>query len=203
MISRYSKIFIRIVFAALVMASLQGCFGTALVVGGVAAGASVVHDRRTAGTIMDDKAIEFKVSSALSDAPETSGSDVHINSNSYNYQVLLTGEVPNSTSKMAATREAKSVDKVKKVTNELAIAEVSTIGARSSDVWITTKVKANLFSVDIGGFDPTRVKVITERKIVYLMGLVTREEADAAVDVARNVEGVAKVVKVFEYIVKE
>ena len=203
MINKFSKVFVKLVFAVLVLSSLQGCLGTALVVGGVSAGASMVHDRRTAGTIVDDETIEFKVMNALSEAPETSGDDVHINNVSYNYHVLLTGEVPNSTSKNAATRQARSVAKVKKVTNELAIAEISTLGARSTDVWITTKVKANLFSVDIEGFDPTRVKVVTERKIVYLMGLVTREEGNAAADVARNIEGVAKVVKVFEYIVKD
>lgn len=203
MVNKFSKITIKLAFAALVLVSLQGCIGTALLVGGVVAGVSVAHERRTAGTIVDDEAIEFKVSSAMSDAPETSGADAHINNVSYNYHVLLTGEVPNSTSKRVATRQAQSVQKVKKVTNELAIAEVSTVGARSTDVWITTKIKANLFSVDISGFDPTRVKVVTERKIVYLMGLVTREEGDAAAEVARNVEGVEKVVKVFEYIVKD
>ncbi|THB74325.1 MAG: BON domain-containing protein [Gammaproteobacteria bacterium] len=203
MIKQANKIVIRLVFAALVLVSLQGCLGTALVVGGVAVGASVAHERRSAGTVMDDEAIEFKVSSALSEVPETSGDDAHINVISYNYQVLLTGEVPNKTSKNVASRQAMSVEKVKKVANELAIAEKSSLGARTTDVWITTKVKANLFSVDIDGFDPTRVKVATERRIVYLMGLVTREEADAAVEVARNIEGVEKVVKIFEYVVKD
>ncbi len=203
MTKKFSKIIIRLTFALLVLVSLQGCLGTVLVIGGVVAGVSVAHERRTAGTVVDDEAIELKVFSELSDTPETSGDDVHINATSYNYQVLLTGEVPSSNSKTVAANKARSVEKVKKVTNELAIAETSNMGARSTDSWITTKVKTNLFSVDIDGFDPTRVKVITERKIVYLMGLVTREEGNAAAEVARNVEGVEKVVKVFEYVVKE
>lgn len=186
--------------AALVLLTLQGCLGTAVVVGGAAAVGSVAHDRRTAGTVVDDEGIELKAFDAFVNSKETAGEEVHINATSYNYKVLLTGEVPTPAIKILATSRVAGIDKVAKVINELAVAESSAILSRGTDTWITTKVKASMFSVELEGFDLTRVKVITERGIVYLMGIVTQEEAAAAVDTARNVDGVAKVVKVFEYI---
>ncbi len=186
--------------AALVLLTLQGCLGTAMVVGGAAAVGSVAHDRRTAGTVVDDEGIELKAFDSFVNSEDTAGEEVHINATSYNYRVLLTGEVPTPEIKTLATSRVADIDKVIKVINELAVAESSSILSRGKDTWITTKVKTSMFGIDIEGFDLTRVKVITERGIVYLMGIVTREEADAVVDTARNIDGVAKVVKVFEYI---
>ncbi len=188
------------ILAGLVLLTLQGCLGTAIVVGGAATVGSVAHDRRTAGTVVDDEGIELKAFDTFVNSEDTAGSDVHINATSYNYKVLLTGEVPTPAIKSLATSKVTQIDKVVKVINELAVAESSSLVSRSKDTWITTKVKTSLFSVELEGFDPTRVKVITERGIVYLMGIVTRAEAEAAVDTARNIDGVAKVVKVFEYI---
>ncbi len=186
--------------AALVLLTLQGCLGTAMVVGGAAAVGSVAHDRRTAGTVVDDEGIELKAFDTFVNAKETANKEVHINATSYNYKVLLTGEVPTPAIKSLATSRVADIDKVIKVINELAVAESSSFISRSKDTWITTKVKTSMFGVGLEEFDPTRVKVITERGIVYLMGIVTRAEADAAVDTARNIDGVVKVVKVFEYI---
>lgn len=175
---------------------LAGC--APLVVGGMATGASVAHDRRTAGTVLEDQNIELKTSSALSEDPELHEQG-HINVTSYNLNVLLSGEVPTGAMKQRAERLARDVARVRRVYNELAIAAPSSMMSRSSDTLITGKVKTKLFGVDVPGFDPTRVKVVTERGTVYLMGLVTRQEADAAVDVARGTGGVQKVVKLFEY----
>ncbi len=188
------------ILAGLVLLTLQGCLGTAIVVGGAATVGSVAHDRRTAGTVVDDEGIELKAFDTFVNSEDTAGSDVHINATSYNYKVLLTGEVPTSEIKTIATSRVASIDKVAKVINELAVAESSSILSRGKDTWITTKVKTSMFTIEEEGFDPTRVKVITERGIVYLMGIVTNTEAEAAVDIARNIDGVAKVVKVFEYI---
>lgn len=175
---------------------LSGC--APLVVGGVATGAAVAHDRRTTGTVIEDQTIELKAAAALREDAALAEQG-HINVTSYNLNVLLSGEVPTAAMKQRAERLVSDVDRVRRVYNELAIAAPSSMMSRSSDTLITGKVKAKLFTVDVPGFDPTRVKVVTERGTVYLMGMVTREEAAAAVDVARSTGGVQRVVKLFEY----
>ncbi|MGB1110040.1 MAG: BON domain-containing protein [Gammaproteobacteria bacterium] len=168
-----------------------------VLVGTAATGALVAHDRRTTGTLIDDKSIIINLESTLfSDSQLESA---HINVTSFNGQVLLTGEVPHEGMKTRAEEIAKADTRVRNVYNELAIAAPSALLARSNDVLISGKVKASLFQVDIDGFDPTRVKVTTERGIVYLMGIVTEAEAQAATDVVRRVGGVLKVVRLFEY----
>ncbi len=183
--------------SALAMA-LQGC--APVVVGGVAMGAAIVHDRRTSGTVVEDQNIEIKAYEALrSDADVHEQS--HINVTSYNLAVLLTGETPTPALKERAGALVKDVERVKHVYNELVIAAPSSFMNRSSDTVITGKVKTSLFSVeDLPGFDPTRVKVVTENGTVFLMGLVTQAEADAVTETVRSVGGVQRVVKLFEYI---
>lgn len=177
---------------------LSGC--APLVVGGAAAtGVSVVHDRRTAGALIEDQAIELRVKSALKKEPGMSD-QTHINVTSYNGVVLLSGEAPTEALRRRAAEIARRTDKVRRVHNELTLAAPSAMMVRSSDALITTKVKAELFKIKIKGFDPSRVKVVTENGTVFLMGLVTRAEAEAAVAVARQVSGVQRIVKLFEYL---
>jgi len=177
---------------------LGGC--AAVVVGGAAVGASAVHERRTVGTMIDDEGIEWKVRSAIhADKPLSSQS--HIGVISVNGVVLLVGQTPTEAFKQQATTLARGVASVRVVHNELAIAAPNSYVTRTSDSYITSKVKTSLFKVKgHDDFDPTRVKVVTENGTVYLMGILYRNEADDAARQASRVGGVQKVVKLFEYL---
>jgi len=177
---------------------LNGC--TQLIAGGAATGVAVVHDRRSAGTVIDDQTIELKTLRAiLSD--EALSKRVHVNVTSYNMITLITGEAPTEELRRQVEQIARSVPKVRRVHNEIVVAAPSSLMARSSDTLITTKVKTNLLQIDhIEDFDPTRVKVVTENGTVFLMGLLKRREAEATTDVARRTSGVQRVVKIFEYL---
>jgi len=183
---------------ALVLVSagaLQGC-AEALIVGGVAAGVVMAADRRQAEVMFSDQRIEFNAGSRIDDALKGQG---HVNVTSYNYTVLLTGEVPTAQAKADAEKAVTDVPNVKTVVNELQIAGTSSAASRSNDAYITSKVKSSFLGN--AKFKPTDIKVVTEASVVYLLGLVTREEADAATEIARGTGGVQKVVRVFEYII--
>lgn len=173
---------------------LQGC--APAVVGGAATGASVAYDRRTTGTVIDDQGIEFKAAYALFNNKEIYDQS-HINVTSYNGVVLLTGETPSESLKQKVTAEVKRIPKVRRIHNELAIAAPSALTSRSSDGWITSKIKAKMTTDE--QTDPFHVKVVTERGIVYLMGMLSRAEAERAVNLVKNTAGVQRVVKIFEY----
>lgn len=177
---------------------ISGC--APLVIGAAAVGgASIAHDRRTTGTIVDDQAIEAKTIAALYKEPDLMKQS-HINVTSYNNIVLLSGETPTEALRTRAGEITKGIEQVRRVYNELIIAAPSSYINRSSDSWLTAQVKAHLVEIrDIKGFDPTRVKVVSENGTVYLMGLVTRQEGNAAAESAREVGGVQRVVKLFEY----
>ena len=185
--------------SALALGSLTGC--APLVVGGAAATtATVVHDRRTAGTIIEDQAIELKAARAIRRDKELA-SQSHINVTSYNMVVLLSGETPTEALRQRAVEIVRRIPKVRRVYNELAVAGPSSLTSRSNDALITAKVKLALFHIKgLEGFDPTRVKVVTERGNVYLMGLLTHREAESVAEAARRVSGVQRVIKLFEYI---
>jgi osmotically-inducible protein OsmY len=175
-------------------AALQGC-AEALIVGGVAVGVMIAADRRQTEVMFADQGIEFTAGSRIDDALKGQG---HVNVTSYNYTVLLTGEVPTAQARAEAENAASGVRNVKTVVNELQIAGTSSTASRSNDAYVTSKVKSNFLGN--GKFKPTDIKVVTEAGVVYLLGLVTREEADAATEVARGTAGVQKVVRVFEYV---
>lgn len=181
-----------ILLAALVPA-LSGCFGAVAV--GTGVGVLAFADRRTTETQVTDEGIELRAGNRIS---ERYGSNTHVNVTSYNRTVLLTGEVPDAATKADVERIVAGVPNVKAISNELRIAPPSTLGARSNDAIITSKVKARF--IDANQFAANHVKVVTEAGVVYLMGLVTQKEADAAVDIARRTGGVQKVVRVFEII---
>jgi len=178
---------------AVLTPTLSGCFPA--VATGVAATALVAADRRTAGAIVEDEQLEWKISSAIQKAL---GDRAHVNVTSYNRIVLLTGEVPDEAAKQRAETLAKQTENVRAVVNELIIAAPSSLASRANDASLTTQVKARL----VGNRDvPAHlVKVVTEGGVVYLMGLVTRREGDAATYVARTTSGVKRVVRVFEFI---
>lgn len=177
---------------------LSGC--AAVIVGAAAVGASAVHERRSVGTMVDDEGIEWKIKSAIHDN-EPLSSQSHINIISLNGVVLLVGQTPTEALRTQATNLARGVEKVRVVHNEMTIAAPNSYITRSSDAYITSKVKTSLFKVKgHDDFDPTRVKVVTENGTVYLMGIIYRSEADDAARQASEVGGVQKVVKLFEYI---
>jgi len=171
---------------------LSGC--VPLVLAGAAGGALVAADRRSVGAQADDEAIELKISNNVG---STFGDRVHVSVTSYNGIVLLTGEVPTAELKAQVEQVARTTAKVRRVDDELAIGAVTSIGARSNDAYITSKVKARL--VESNKVPANLVKVVTERQIVYLMGILSHAEADAAAQIAATTSGVMRVVKVFEY----
>lgn len=182
---------------ALALAALAGAVAgcVPVMIAGAAGGAAMVAtDRRTAGAQVDDESIELKI---VTRANELYGDRIHLNVTSFNGVVLLTGEVPDQGAWASLGNLAKSTEKVRVVHNELVVAPLSELGSRSNDTYITSKVKTRM--IEAAKFPPNAVKVVTERGVVYLMGIVSRAEGQAAGDIAATTEGVQRVVKVFEY----
>ena len=173
---------------------LNGCIP--LMIGGAAATAQIATDRRTTGAQLDDEFIEDKAIAQISDRLK---SDIHINVTSYNGIALLTGEVPTEATKSDVAQIVRSMPKVRIVQNELVVGPTSRLSARTNDTFITSKVKARFVEAH-SKFQINHVKVVTERNVVYLMGIVRRDEGDAAAEIARTTSGVERVVKVFEYL---
>lgn len=185
--------------AALVAAaasSLSGCLP--MVATGIGAGTLMIVDRRTSGAYVEDEAIEWKTRSRIGDH---FGSRVNVNPTSYNRNLLLTGEVPDNAAKAEVERLATGVPNVRAVTNEVQVAGISSLASRGNDAYLTSKIKARF--VEANRFSANHIKVVTEAGTVYLMGMVTRGEADAATDIARTTGGVLKVVRLFEYVSDE
>ena len=171
-----------------------------VVVGGTAVGVNAVHDRRTVGTYIDDEGIELKARMTIFDNKELN-SQIHINIISINGVVLLVGQAPTEELRMQSETITRAIPKVRLVHNEMTIAAPNSYMVRSSDSLITAKVKTSLFGIKgHEELDPSRVKVVTENGIVYLMGILSQAEATAVTDRARQVGGVQKIVKLFEYL---
>ena len=173
---------------------LQGC--ATAVITGAATGVSIAHDRRTTGSVIDDQGIEFKAASAIY-RNKAIYDQSHVNVTSYNGTVLITGEALTEQLKQQIYELVRIIPKVRTIHNELIIAAPSALPSRSSDAWITSKVKAKITADE--NLDPFFVKVVTEHGIVYLMGIVKRSEAQRAVHIASTSAGVQRVVKIFEY----
>jgi osmotically-inducible protein OsmY len=176
---------------ALPLLLLAGC-PVAIIGGGVAA-VSAIEDRRTSGTMIDDDGIESQMRRTVR---ERYGDNTHVSVTSFNRSVLLTGEVPDEARRAEIEKLVREVANVRGVTNDLQIGPPSSLGARANDSLITTRVKARL--LDSNKVNPIHVKVVTEAGVVYLMGIVTEQEANDAVDVARTTGSVIKVVRIFE-----
>jgi osmotically-inducible protein OsmY len=175
---------------------LSGCAG--LLVGGAAVGVSMAHDRRTAGTIVDDQNIVLNLYAALNQQLPPGN---RINITSYNRTVLLTGEVVSEQVRRRAESIASNIEPpVQRVHNELVIGPPRSLSDRGGDSMLGTQVKTALFQVRIPDFDPSRVTIVAESGVVYLLGLMRPNEADAVADVASRVSGVRQVVTLFEMI---
>ena len=173
---------------------LAGCVPL-LVAGAVGGTALVATDRRSVGAQADDEAIELKTGNNIGTGY---GDRVHVNVTSFNGIVLLCGEVPTQDLIATIGQIARTTAKVRQVHNEITVGPVSDVGSRTNDSYITSKVKARF--VESNKFSATHVKVVTERQVVYLLGIVRRDEGDAAGQIASTTSGVLRVVKLFEYI---
>lgn len=173
---------------------LSGCVPV-IVAAGVGGATLVATDRRSVGAQADDEAIELKIANEIS---ARYGESVHANATSFNGIVLLTGEVPDQGAYASIGNIAASTARVRSVHNDLAIGPLTPMSARTNDTFITSKVKARF--VEANKFAATHVKVVTERGVVYLMGIVRRDEADSAAQLASTTSGVVRVIKVFEYL---
>ena len=174
-------------------AGLSAC--APIIMGGAMVGAMMATDRRTAGTQIEDEGIELRGARSIS---QNLGDRVHVNINSYNRQVLLTGEVPSAQDRQLVEQVVSKVENVRAIVNETAVLGNATLAQRSSDVLVTGRVKAGM--VDAKDLFTNAFKVVTERGTTYLMGRVTQREANRATEIARATPGVQKVVRLLEII---
>ena len=175
------------------VSQLQGC-ATAVVAGTVTA-VSAVNDPRSLGTQIDDSSIEVK---AMLELMKDDGLDkhTHLNVISYNGAILVVGQAPNQFLVDTAVKILKTIKGVKQVHNQIKRGTPVSFTTKTNDAWITTKVKTDLLTDDnVKGHD---IKVVTENKVVYLMGLVSEEQGNKAAQIAANISGVEQVIKVFE-----
>lgn len=175
--------------------SLQGC----IFVAGAAAGAAavaVVYDHRTISNSLQDTQIANKIANKIR-AHRSLREESHIEVTVFNGVVLLTGETPESNDRQKAEDIARSVSGVDKIYNQITIEGPTSSLTRTSDSWITTKIKSQMLATE--DLKSSSIKVLTENGVVYLMGNVTQEQAETSVDIARQVSGVQKVVRVFQY----
>ena len=176
---------------------LYGC--APAVVGGAATGVSVVHDRRSAGTALEDQNIEFKALHLKTKDPHQLYKRGNFSATSYNKAILLTGQADTEEVHQRYVGMIRKIAEVKRVIDEIKVGPSASITQQGNDAYITSKVKIKMFDVKLPDFDPTRVKVVTDMGNVYLMGIVSQKEADAVVQKVRYVSGVKRVVKIFEY----
>lgn len=195
--SHTSRISLRILIALVITSLLSGC--AAIVVGAGTTGATVAHDRRTTGTYVEDKAILLKALQMRSQ-DEVLQKNSNISIEVYNLQILLTGQAIDADIVARFRDKLLKIDRVKHVYNEVTVGAEGTWSEAAADTLLTSRVKVELFNIGIQGFDPLRVKVTSSLGTVYLMGLLTPEEADAVVEKVRYISGVKRVVRLFEYI---
>ncbi len=186
---------VKLIALLTLVAVLQGCAAAAVVA--ITTGASMATDRRSIGNQIDDQNIELEAYNEI-----TKNTSLNDNTNlhiiSLNGSVLIIGQTPNTYLRDQAIKIINAIDGVVKIHNQIRIGNVTSITTQTNDAWLTSKVKTALFSSDdINGND---IKVITENAEVFLMGLVSKKEADAAIEVTRNISGVNRVFKAFEYL---
>ncbi len=174
---------------------LQGCMAAAVV--GVVGGASVATDNRSLGNQIDDQKIELDANAMLR-KNEGLNDNTNLQVVSVNGSMLVVGQAPNSYLRDQAIKALNEVKGVKQLHNQIRISNTLAFTTKTNDVWLTSKVKTALFGTK--KLDATNIKVVTENAEVFLMGLVTQAQATEAVEIARNVNGVNRVFKIFEYI---
>lgn len=184
---------IKAIVILLLSGLMSGCIGV-MVAG--AAGSLVVYDRRSITMIEKDARNFYVINRGM--ANDRRFRDSRILVTSYNQVVLLTGQATSALLKEKVEKIAQSAPRVRRVYNEVTIAEPVSMAQRSADTLITGKVRTQLLTKK--GLESGSIRIVTEDSVVYLMGIVTHEQANLAVDAARQVQGVSKVVKIFQYI---
>ncbi|MFK5984250.1 MAG: BON domain-containing protein [Pseudomonadota bacterium] len=170
--------------------------GCAAFVVGAGTAAAVAHDHRTAGDMLEDENIEFKYINKIYQDKHLS-ENAHINATSYNGWMLLTGEAPTEADRQTLYNLAANIKNVTRIFNEISISQPSSITTRSKDIYITSKVKAQLLANK--NTEAYHVKVVTENGVVYLMGLINQEQADEVIKVIQKISGVQRIIKLFDY----
>jgi osmotically-inducible protein OsmY len=191
----FNRKFIIVILLIISNLTISGC--GPLIVAGAASTFAMIADRRTTGTIIEDNSIELKALKNLSDDDDISKNS-KISVTSYNERVLLTGQANSEYIKSKIVDAIKQITKVRTIYNEIQISKNASFSSSSYDTWLTTKVKTKLTANT--KISTLNMKITTNNKTVYLMGLVTPEEANIATEITRKVAGVQKVVKLFEYI---
>lgn len=184
----------------LILATQTAC--APLLAGGVAAGAAVVHDRRDTDTVATDQKIFLAAQRIKGDHPRFR-EQANISVDPYNRSVLLTGQADNREVLDDFVARVQAIEGVSRIINEVQVTEQDSLWDESADVYLASRAKLALLDVDLEGFDPTRVKIVVTRNVVYLMGLVTEQEGHLATEQVRQVPDITKVVKLFEYIQPE
>ena len=187
------RLLLSLITTIVLVTNLNGC--VPVIAGSASTGGVMAADRRSSGAFIDDKGIELKAENQIA---TQLGDKIHVNAVSFNYNVLLTGEAKDEETKAKAEQIAKDVPHVRNVTNEIVVGLISSISARAGDSYLTSKVKTRFLTEN--RFPANYVKVVTEASSVFLIGIVTKKEADDATEIARTTEGVKQVVKVFEYL---
>lgn len=182
----------RVAIAVALLAPAAGC--ELAFVGAATAAYSIVEDRRTSATQVEDETIQVRAHSRVN---ERFGDKVHVTVTSFNRLAVVTGEAPDAPTRDEVSKIVQSVPGVKSIANELQLAVPTSRASRINDEIITTKIKGRL--IDSTKVSVAHVKVVTEAGVVFLIGLVTEQEAETAVEIARTTGGVHKVVKLFEY----
>ncbi|NQZ25911.1 MAG: BON domain-containing protein [Colwellia sp.] len=196
----YSSVFVKgkaTQIAALLMliSALQGCAVATVVA--VTAGATMVADRRSFSKQIDDQSIEFTAHNELAKQKAlTKNTNLHVIS--MNGTVLVIGQAPNTYLRDLAIKTIQDVADIVTIHNQIRIGSTISVTTKSNDIWLTSKVKSALLTNS--GVNAKDVKVVTENAEVFLLGLVTKEEADIVVEITRNISGVSRVYKAFEYI---
>ncbi|CAH7479453.1 putative hemolysin [Vibrio chagasii] len=188
-----SKTLLKLISVSLLTLSLSGCAG--IFIAGAATTANIVTDTRTTKEIWNDNNIEFEVAAITNKQPYRGS--VRVTASSYRGSVVLMGQATTDAERRSFESQAKDVPGVETIHNQIRVKEPLSVSAISKDSWITTKVKSALLAnSELNGI---KVKVITEDSEVFLLGLVSREHADIATEVARNISGVKQVIRAFEY----
>jgi len=185
----------RIFLIMIMMIPLSGCVPAALVVG-AAAGGAIIYDQRSFKTMMEDRSTA-QTAQNIMDTDPTLKNNSHINVAVFNHVALLVGQAKNDQLRERAYAYVSNLKHVNRVYNEVTLGKNTSILRRSDDTWLTTKVKSSLLAKP--GVESNEFKVVTENGVVYLMGVVSRRQAGKAADVVRRINGVHKVVEVFQY----
>lgn len=179
----------------LIISTLQSCAVATVVA--ITAGASMATDRRSIGNQIDDQSIEVEAYNEI-----TKNKALYNNTNlhiiSVNGSVLIVGQAPTTHLKAQALKIIHAIKSVVRVHDQIRIGNTTAVTTQTNDAWLTSKVKTALFSSD--SVNGKNIKVVTENGEVFLMGIVSKKEADIAVNITRNISGVNRVFKAFEYL---